>query len=126
MTGRRREQQLEQVRSDAATLPPKLLRQQKPWVRAARRLRSGSASLPKPGARRWGGGAGTWVIVAAVLAALVPLAMVAYYLITFFALGPWGGESIETYTRLEELANELYELDDLYPPAVAALAEEAS
>jgi hypothetical protein len=117
--------QIDQVRADAESLPRKLMRQQRPWIRAARRLRSGTMSLPKPARQRSGGGARTWVIGAAVVAAAVPLTLFAYFLYSMFALAPWGDGAMETYTRSEELASRLLELDELYPPAARTLPEVA-
>jgi hypothetical protein len=106
---------LEQVASDAACLPKNLMRRQRPWIRAARGLRSGTASLPKPAPTRRGG-TPKWVWVAAIFVALIPLGLVAYSMIMMSTMGMWGEAVTDSYLKSEELAAELIELDDRFPP----------
>lgn len=110
---------LAEVLNDAKTLPRYLQREHRSWIRAARRLKSGSDRLP---AARFEGqprAGHRWRIAAAVAAGLLVLAMIGGY---FWMTRSMGGEVVEMAEERKGLTSELDLLDQQHPWTAKDLA----
>jgi hypothetical protein len=112
-----------EVLTDAKTLPRYLQREHRSWIRAARRLKSGTDRLPAPRFEGQPRAGHRWRMAAAVAGGLLLLAMVGGYAWMSRSFLDLGQSTVELAEERKELLRELDLLDQQHPWAVDDLAK---